>query len=61
MEGRDFFHRVPFFKCSICPKRKLPVSLNDHMGTLQLMILGSFFTSRGAFKDKLLPLLTSLK
>lgn len=47
MEGRDFFHRVPFFKCSICPKRKLPVSLNDHMGTLQLMILGSFSLAEG--------------
>lgn len=43
-------------------KRKLPVSLKDHMRTLQLMILGSFFTSRGTFMGRfLLPLLAPLK
>lgn len=43
-------------------RRKLPVSLKDHMGAQQLMILGSFFTSRGAFKGRfLLPLLAPLK
>lgn len=43
-------------------KRKLPASLKDHMRTLQLMILGSFFTSRGTFKGRfLLPLLAPLK